>query len=203
MTNDRDDREVLGTYLDEADLTLGQLGTLLHNLQAAIRHAATSIDEPPPPRSIRPGRLVTGTLDIAIEVVNWVPSVTVDVASAVLMVAEDVKEAVSFGAAAINVLGAARYLLDRYKKRRQQSGQVELLIAEDDVPAQIAPATVDPERAALVNEMADRYGCDRHVVENAVQSVEAVHRSGSLIAASGGGTIYSAVANREVRIERR
>ena len=187
---------VLHVRLDEARLSAGQLRGLLRDLQAALRAAATVIDERPPRGTVRAARFKEGSLEFVIEVVGWLPEVAQ--ASALSLV--DIASAIVGGGG----LGIGVSLLMRYRDQRRQRLRDEIeerryeeLTRRLDRIEEIIEGR---QRQLEIEELARQLDMPRSAVEASISAFDASVRSVNAIGESGGGTILAAERDRVARI---
>lgn len=194
---------LLVIHLDEADLSMGQLGALLRDLQTTVRGTAEAIDDPPPIRSVRVTGFKESSLEFVVQVVGWLPHVSFEVGTTIIEAAESVVGVATVYLVGRRMVEGARAVVRRYILRSRRGTALDRLeeaLARLELLEQVHDRR---ERAAVVREVAQQIPCDPRRVEAAVRAVEALVRTEDLVALSGGGGMSSPPADRRIRIQPR
>ena len=187
---------ILRVILYEANLSLGQLGSLLQSVQTTVRGTATAINRSPPYGSIRASALRVGSLEFLVEVVGWGANLAQPVAIQVLSAFDHLSDGVV-------VVEVVRRLLSKVRsdKRRKPPAGPQLVIAREfgvDVFG-FRPRNAEE----LIVELSRELQADPNRVRAAVSAVEAARRSSRIITQSGGGMVSDPERQRAIRIGRR
>lgn len=182
--------KILVVRLERPDLSLGQLGLLLQDLQVAVRSTATAIDRPPPVSSVRASDFKQKSLEFVIEVLGWTPAIAEDTAVAIVHVVRSLAEAVGIAVAFERIWAFVR----RRHGTPDEPGEISRHLEG------IEEVRDRRERAVLIRRVSSEYRADARRVEAGVSAVEAAARSIEAVQRSGGGYIVAPEPDARVEI---
>lgn len=180
------------------NLSMGEVGRLLADLQAGVRASAGATGEPPPRGSVRVTGFTSSSLEFIVEVVGWglpharaVADVVVEIAKLILA---ERGVAVSAPGSAYVIYDVVRRIIER-RRRAIRQGIAQLQEEEDE------EARRERQRQLEARELSRELRLPEPVVLRSIRAHDSLQRSLETIKKSGGGLIESIPSAKIVRFD--
>ena len=176
------------------NVSMGEFGRLLGNLQVAVRATADVLDGPPSPGSVHVTGFTSGSLEFFVTAPEWLPlvtEITVDVFVDIAKVMwEERGVVVSSVGTLLAIITAARQRLERRRGLREQRLQVDRAAERHELKSGL-------ERDIDAEELAAQHGWSVEDVRRAMQAFDAIDRSCTIVAKCEGG-LFESLPSRNV-----